>query len=208
MPKPFSEHERQIIQEKFLEKGYEMFSAHGLKKVSVAELAQAVNISKGAFYQFYDPKEALFMDIVEEAEERYRLDLFRLIDQPGDSPHARLRVVLQHALSLWKEIPILQIFTSDDYDLLVRRMPIDRLQEHMTSDQAFIEQFIQRCRTAGISIQVSPEAFRNLLYALLLMVMHSDDFGEGQLDKTFDIVLGLITAYCMGEVASVPIPSE
>jgi AcrR family transcriptional regulator len=205
MPKPFSEQERQIIQQNLLDKGYDLFSTHGLTKVSVAELAQAAAISKGAFYQFYDSKEALFMDIVEEAEKRYRLELFQLIEQPGPSMHARLYAVLERAMSLWHEIPILQFFASDDYNLLVRRMPPDRLQEHMGSDQVFLEQFIDSCRSAGIAIKISADAFRNLLYALLLLVVHHNDFGEGMLNGTFDIMLKLVTAYCLGEVPSVPI---
>jgi AcrR family transcriptional regulator len=72
MPKPFSEQEKQMIQQRLLEKGHEFFCKHGLKKVNVEELAKAANISKGAFYQFFESKEALFMDIVEETEKRYR----------------------------------------------------------------------------------------------------------------------------------------
>ncbi|MDK2981834.1 MAG: hypothetical protein PWQ55_2181 [Chloroflexota bacterium] len=208
MPKAFSEQEKDIIKRTLLDKGYELFCSHGLSKVSVAELAQAGAISKGAFYQFYESKEALFMDIVEETEQRYRLELFDLIAQPGSSPRERLQTVLERSLSLWQEIPLLRFFASDEYNQLVRRMPADRLQEHMASDQVFLEHFIQSCRANGIPIRIDADTFRNLLYALLLLVLHHDDFGEGQLDGTFNILLGLVSAYCLGEVATVPLPQQ
>jgi len=205
MPKPFSEQERQIIQQRLLDKGHELFCKHGLKKVNVEELAKAANISKGAFYQFFESKEALFMDVVEEVEKNYRVQLLKEIDLPGPSPHARFRSVLEKSLSLWKEIPLLQFFASSDYDLLLRRMPADRLQSHFASDQLFIEQLIAHCREAGIPLKVTVGRFMNLLYTLLLVVMHQNDFGQGNLDETFDLLLEMITAYCLGEIPSMPV---
>jgi AcrR family transcriptional regulator len=205
MPKPFSEQEKQIIQQRLLIKGHELFGKYGLKKVNVEELAKAANISKGAFYQFFESKEALFMDVVEEVEKKYRVRLLEEIDLPGSSPHTRFRSILEKSLSLWQEIPLLQFFASSDYDLLLRRIPPDRLQTHFASDQLFIEQFVAHCLEAGIPLKVNAGRFMNLLYTLLLVVMHRDDFGEGVLDETFDLMLDMITAYCLGEIPSLPV---
>lgn len=205
MPKPFSEQEKQIIQQRLLIKGHELFGKYGLKKVNVEELAKAANISKGAFYQFFESKEALFMDVVEEVEKKYRVQLLEEIDLPGSSPHTRFRSILEKSLSLWQEIPLLQFFASSDYDLLLRRIPTDRLQSHFASDQLFIEQFVAHCLEAGIPLKVNAGRFMNLLYTLLLVVMHRDDFGEGVLDETFDLMLDMITAYCLGEIPSLPV---
>ncbi len=205
MPKPFSEQEKQIIQQRLLIKGHELFGKYGLKKVNVEELAKAANISKGAFYQFFESKEALFMDVVEEVEKKYRVQLLEEIDLPGSSPHIRFRSILEKSLSLWQEIPLLQFFASSDYDLLLRRIPTDRLQSHFASDQLFIEQFVAHCLEAGIPLKVNAGRFMNLLYTLLLVVMHRNDFGEGVLDETFDLMLDMITAYCLGEIPSLPV---
>ena len=205
MPKPFSEQEKQIIQQRLLIKGHELFGKYGLKKVNVEELAKAANISKGAFYQFFESKEALFMDVVEEVEKKYRVQLLEEIDLPGSSPHTRFRSILEKSLSLWQEIPLLQFFASSDYDLLLRRIPTDRLQSHFASDQLFIEQFVAHCLEAGIPLKVNAGRFMNLLYTLLLVVMHRNDFGEGVLDETFDLMLDMITAYCLGEIPSLPV---
>lgn len=205
MPKPFSEQEKQMIQQRLLEKGHEFFCKHGLKKVNVEELAKAANISKGAFYQFFESKEALFMDIVEETEKRYRSQLLKEIELPGPTPHARLYSVMKRSLTLWQEIPLLQIFLSGDFDLLVRRMPADRIQKHMVSDQVFLESFIDHLRECGIPVKVDANQFRNLTYSLLLVMLHRNNFGEGILDETFDLLLEMITAYCLGEIPSSPV---
>jgi AcrR family transcriptional regulator len=200
MPKAFSQHEKELIRERLLEEGYRLFSAYGLKKTNVEELAEAAGISKGAFYNFYTSKEALFMDVVELAEVRYREGILASIEQEGSSPRARLFGILKKAFEGVKTIPLLQSITSKDYDLLSRRVSSEQLQEHMASDQAFIEELVARCRQAGIPIQVGPEEMRGLLYALVLTTLHEEDFGPFQLNGTIDVLLELVAAYCVGEV--------
>src|SRR5512135_636629 len=98
MPKAFSEREKELIKSRLLEQGYKLFSAYGLKKTNVEEIAAAAGISKGAFYNFYESKEALFMDVVEQAETRVRQELLAVVDLPGPSPRARLFAVLKTAI--------------------------------------------------------------------------------------------------------------
>jgi AcrR family transcriptional regulator len=200
MPKAFSKSEREWIGQRLLEQGYRLFSAYGLKKTNIEELAQAAGISKGAYYKFYDSKEALFMDVVEEAERRVRQQILAVIDLPGPSPRARLFAMLQKAFSLFKEIPILQFITGSDYELLFRRIPAEKLQEHLTSDQAFIEELVARCQKAGIPIRVQPEQIIGLMYPLVLAMLHEDDLGLNNLTANIDVLLELVAAFCLGEV--------
>ena len=145
MPKGFTQHEKKLINELLLEQGYTQFSSYGLKKTNVEELARAAGISKGAFYNFYDSKETLFIKVVEQAEERFRQDVLAEIDLPGTSPRLRLYNVLKKAFTLWKTIPLLQAFTGSDYEVLRRRIPADVIQEHLHIDLMFVEEFVQRC---------------------------------------------------------------
>jgi len=193
-----------LIGERLLEQGYRQFSAYGLKKTSVEELAAASGISKGAFYLFYESKEALFMDVIEEAEKRFRLEVLGVIDLPGPSPRARLLAVFRKAFGLLKTIPILQFFTSSDYELLFRRVPPEKLQEHLASDQVFIQELLERCRQAGIPIRMPIREISGLLYALVLTVLHEDDFGPGNIAGTVDTLMELAAAYCVGEIEIKP----
>ena len=209
MPKGFTENEKKLIGERLLEQGYRQFSAHGLKKTNVEEIARAAGISKGAFYLFYESKEALFMDVMEQAEERFRLGLLEAVGLPGPSPRARLLAVLHKAFDLFKTIPLLQFFTGSDYDVLFRRVPAEKLQQHLGSDQVFIAELLERCRTAGIPIQAPVEQVSGLLYVLVLAFLHQDDFGPGNLKGTLDTMLELVAAFCLGEVViAAPTPNQ
>ncbi len=200
MPKAFTEHEKELIGKRLLEQGYKLFSAYGLKKTNIEEIAKAAGISKGAFYSFYESKEALFMDVAELAEQRFRQEILIVIELPGSSPRARLFAVFKKAFALLKTIPILQFFTSSDYDLLFRRIPAEKLQEHLASDRVFFEELIARCRNAGIPIRAQPEQIIGLLYPLVLTILHEDDFGRYNFGGRFDLLLELVAAFCLGEV--------
>ena len=202
MPRGFTEQEKELIRARLLDQGYRLFSAFGLKKTSVEELATAAGISKGAFYIFYESKEALFMDVIELAEERFRQEILALIELPGPSPRARLLAILKRAFATFGTMPILQFLTGSDYDLLFRSVPAGKLQEHLTSDRSFFVELIARCQAAGIPIQAQADEIGSLLYALVLAVMHKDDFGPYTLGGALDLLLELVAAYCLGEVAS------
>jgi len=204
MPRGFTEHEKELIRKRLLKEGYKQFSAYGLKKTNIEELAEAAKISKGAFYLFYESKEALFMDVAEWAEQRYRHEILAAIDLPGPSPRARLFAVFKKAFALLKTIPILQFFTGSDYDLLFRRIPAEKLQEHLASDRVFFEELITRCQNAGILIRARPEEISSLLYPLVLAILHEDDLLRNNFSGNIDLLLELVAAFCLGEVEIQP----
>ncbi len=201
MPKAFTDHEKDLIRKRLLEQGYKQFSTYGLQKTNIEELAEAAGISKGAFYLFYASKEALFMDVVEQVEQRFRQELFAMVDLPGPSPRARLFAILQHAFHRVKTIPLLQFLTSNDYDLLFRRVPPETFQEHLANDRVFLNELIARCQNAGIHLRVQPEEMISLLYPLVLTILHEDEYtGVFSLGGGIDVFLEVIAALWLGEI--------
>ncbi len=200
MPRAFSTHEKEIISQHLLEQGYRLFSVYGLKKTNVEEIALAAGISKGAFYSFYESKEALFMEVIEMAEKRARLQLLDVIDLPGPTARARLFAVLQKAFRLFTEIPILRFLTGSDYELLFRSLPAAKLQAHLASDLAFFDQLVVRLRNAGIPIRAETRQISALLYPLVLSILHEDELARFQVNNSIEMHLELVAAFCLGEV--------
>jgi AcrR family transcriptional regulator len=204
MPKGFTEYEKELIGKRLLEQGYRLFCAYGLKKTNVEEIARAAGISKGAFYNFYESKEALFMDVIELAEIRVRQEVLAVIDLPGPSPRARLVAVLQKAFSLFKTIPILNFFSGSDFDLLMRRIPAEKLHEHLASDSVFFDALIARCQETGIPIQAPTGQIIGLLYPLVLIFLHEDGLAQNAFTGNIELLLELVAAFCLGEVKHEP----
>lgn len=204
MPKAFTPQQREMIGERLIQAGVHFFSTFGLKKTSVSELAAAAGISKAAFYLFYPSKEALYMQVVELAEQRFRREILAVVDLPGPSPRARLAAVLRHALTMWKTIPVLRFFTSQELVQLSGSIPAEIFEQHLASDREFLQELADRCRLAGIPFQVPVEEFAGLSYALLYTSLHESDLGPGSLSGTLDLLIELTAAYCLGEVTVSP----
>jgi AcrR family transcriptional regulator len=200
MPKGFTEREKELIRARIFQNGQKAFATFGLRKTSVEELTQAAGISKGAFYIFYDSKEALFMDVLEEAERSFRERVLAVIQLPGPSPRARLKAVFLTAFSIWKQMPLLRQVTQVEYALLLEKMPPEKVQEHLNSDRLFVEELIRCCQAAGILISAGSDQMAALMTAMFFVSLHEDDFGAGGYRKTIDLLLDLISAYCVGEV--------
>jgi AcrR family transcriptional regulator len=66
MPKGFTERGKALIHASFLEQGRELFATYGLRKTAIEDLTKAVGISKGAFYLFFESKEQLFFELLEQ----------------------------------------------------------------------------------------------------------------------------------------------
>ncbi len=200
MSKAFTDNEKELIRRRLLDQGYRLFSTYGLKKTNVEEIARATGISKGAFYGFYDSKETLFMDVIEQVETRVREQILEAIDLPGPSPRARLHAMLMKAFTLFRDIPILKFITSSDYALVFSHISPEKMREHLIHDKAFIEELFARCQQAGIPITVPPEQVVGLLYPLALSIIHEDDLGQVGVHSNLDLLLELIAAYCLGEI--------
>jgi AcrR family transcriptional regulator len=200
MAKWFSEEEKGMIRDRLLEQGERQFSQFGFKKANVDEIAHAAGISKGAFYRFYESKELLFMDVIEQVEIRGRREILKIVDQPGPTPRARFFAVLKRAFDLFGELPILRFFTSSDFDILIRGVPTETFQDHMASDMGFFTELFDRCQKAGIPIRATSEEVVALLYPLVVGFLSGNGMGENRLVGNLDMQMELIAAYCLGEI--------
>ncbi len=203
MPKGFTDQENDLIRKRLIDQGYKLFSIYGLRKTNIEEIAKAAGISKGAFYNFYLSKETLFMDVIEDVELRARKEILAAIETTGKTPRARLFAIFKKAFSLLETLPILRFLTGSDSDLLFRRVPVEKLQEHLASDNLFISELIIKCRNEGIPIKMQPEQIIGLFYPLVISMLHKDDLKQENMNSSFDTLLELIAAYCLGELKTI-----
>ena len=64
MPRCFTEREKKNIRRRLQEACKQSWTQYGYKKTSVDELCKQAGISKGAFYLFFESKEALFCEVL------------------------------------------------------------------------------------------------------------------------------------------------
>ena len=95
MPRPFTEQERATIRARLLERSQRLFETRGLRKTSIDEIANEAGISKGAFYQFFDSKEALCLELLESIESKLRVGVLEQAVSGGRGAKARVARILE-----------------------------------------------------------------------------------------------------------------
>jgi AcrR family transcriptional regulator len=172
MPKAFSAQEKEAIRAQLRERGKTLFERQGLRKTSVDELTEAASISKGAFYLFYESKEELFLEILEELEADLRARIFDVSINPQGDAQRLLANLLNSALLTWDRYPLLKNFSRSDYEYLARKLPPERIQAHANRDNEFVNDFVGRIKREGIPVKASPRLISNLMKSLFFVSLH------------------------------------
>lgn len=73
MARSFSEAEKDNIREKLLIECEKSWTIYGYKKTNIDELCTKAGISKGAFYLFFDSKELLFCNVLDNIQDRLKM---------------------------------------------------------------------------------------------------------------------------------------
>lgn len=200
MPRAFREQERQEIQQRLLEAGREYFARYGIRRTNIEDLTRTAGISKGAFYTFFDSKEALFMDILEEYEEEQRQQIFSITLAPEKSARANLRALLKEAFSAWEASAFLNNFDRQDFAALLRNLPPERIEAHLQGDQAFVEQVLERWEQDREPTARDPRVVEGLIKALFFVHLHKKNFNSPGYGAALEVLIDLVAGYMVGEV--------
>lgn len=134
MPK-FSDSEKEFIHERLQNEGEKLFTAHGLKKVTVDDLVRAAGIAKGSFYSFYISKEHLYMDICQRIQQKTWNELDGFLSRNKHLPPKELtKEVFIWMLELSEHYPILNQINSETLDYLIRKLPKEVIEKHTHED--------------------------------------------------------------------------
>jgi AcrR family transcriptional regulator len=199
MPRGFTPFEKDNIRRALMQKGKTTFSAYGLRKTNVEELATSVGISKGAFYLFFDSKEELFFEILQQAEAEVRQRLLGAIDEPGLVGQERFRTMLKQVVVLWRTNPLFAQVNKDVYEQLLRKLPPEKTAAHIQDDIAFAHEFVEHWRQAGVEIGVDPALVSELIRSLFFLCLHEHEFGADMFQPVIDVLIDGIVQHVVQE---------
>ena len=189
MPREFNSREKTEITRALNEKGRKLFAKYGLKRTRIEELTRAAGISQGAFYRFYGSKEELYFDILEHEEQKLGERIMTALGEK-ELTRFRFREIMRLAFELFQANPFLVNFVeNNDYQQIVRKIPEERLKNHMRSETRMITAAIEQHQANGCLKMVTPEVLGGLFYAVFLLYLHREEIGR----EVFPDVISLLT---------------
>jgi AcrR family transcriptional regulator len=199
MPKAFSAEEKERIRSSLLEKASELFARYGLRKTNIEDLTKAAGISKGAFYQFFQSKEELFLALLNDVERQQREKIAEFKIDPELPAAENLKAVLRFAFRYWESNNMLSQFSKEDYAYLLRKLPQNAMAENLHADESFIKSMIDAWRQAGLPMARDTETTMGLMYALFFLSLHRADLRADLHERTMETMLDIVADYLIGK---------
>lgn len=162
MPR-FSVQEKNRIQQLLIKEGERLFVTYGIKKVTVDDIVKAVNIAKASFYKFYEGKEYLFLDIVQQKQKEIFDKLNQILVSNCDKePRERVKEVFFLMSQLMGENIILVNIDLETIEIITRKVSSQRIAEFTSQGFDAVKVIEQR----GIKFKVESETVSCLFHTL------------------------------------------
>lgn len=190
MPRAFSETERAHIEAQLLAAARELVPRVGLKGATVSALTAAAGISKGAFYQFFDSKEALVLAALQQEELTARAEMRATLAGPGAQPKAQLAAFLRYMLRAPDRFPLIERMTRpEELDRLMRALPPEVMAENSEDDDAFFTSLLGSWWEAGLMHEVPRLAALRLPRLLFALQAQRAIIGEDAYDDLVELLV-------------------
>ena len=190
----FSDEERERIRRQLKDAGRELFARYGLGKTTIAELTEPVGIGTSTFYQFYDSKDDLYRDILEDEEAEIAARIIGNSFEATDDPREAIERFLRVSFAEIESNPLVQsILIEDELDRLESTYSEAELEAERQEELSFIIPYVERWQTEGRIRDDDAEIIAGAIRSVVFLTLHQDDIGENY-EAVRDILIESVAA--------------
>ena len=146
----------------------------GMRKTSVEQLTEAVGISKGSFYKFFDSKELLFFAVLEDIHTECFAAAQKSLQENAAIDPASRTAAASLAACRWLSETKAFVFIENDAEFLLHRLPEEVKTAHYHDDEMHIRLLLEKydlVPNRGISLAAAT------VRGLILTVSHQEQIG-------------------------------
>lgn len=177
----FSEEERERIRERLIQTGRELLVTYGPQKTTVTDITDPVGIAKPTFYQFFDAKADLYVEIFEREFDEFVESMRSELDGVED-PQERLERFFRCYAAFGEENEFIQqVFLRGDYRDVVSGLSAEQIAEiERTELEALVPPVEDvRERSDGPISEMDPVTVLAVMGSSIgLLVLHRGEYEE------------------------------
>lgn len=183
MARSFSEREKENIKRSLQEACKQSWTQYGYKKTSVDELCKQVGISKGAFYLFFESKEALFCEVLCSVQEQICNMASEVIEKYKD------KYGVAEALKLiyreYDKNNFLYDSNSTDFIILMHKLTEEQAKKIEKSNQKSQQLFFSQ---PYLKFKIDADLAISIIYSLIMNIKNKDILPRNHME-TFDFMV-------------------
>ena len=186
MATAFTDEEKKVIRKKLHKAAKECLQRYGVRKTTVDQMVEMVDISKGSFYNFYSSKEMLFFTVLEEYQIEIMNRLAEQLEQKNQINADQFVQLLYDFYQNFRYSFVFTIFKNREMELLIRKLPKEVITIHHLLDDRMVEKIVSRI---NIRETVSIEIVSALFRTIAMSILHIEEIGEKQFDKILKLLI-------------------
>lgn len=183
MARSFSEQEKEHIRNHLMELCRQSWARYGYKKTSVDELCKKAGISKGAFYIFYESKEALFCEVICSVQGRICDTASRMIEERRDRFGAA--EALKFIYREYDKHNFLYEADSEDFTILMNKLSEEQAGKLAESDDRSRRLFSDN---PYLKCKVDADMAASVIYSLIMNIRNKEILPYSH-EETFDFMV-------------------
>lgn len=183
MARSFTEREKENIKRNLQEACKQSWTQYGYKKTSVDDLCRQTGISKGAFYLFFESKEALFCEVLCSVQEQICDAASRVIEKHKDK-HG-VAEALKLIYREYDKNNFLYDSDSMDFTILMNKLSEEQAKKIEKSNHMSQQLFLS---SPYLQFQVDTDMALSVIYSLIMNVKNKDILPHNHME-TFDFMV-------------------
>lgn len=191
----FTDAERDRIREQLHETGRDLFARYGLRKTTVADLTDPVDIATSTFYQFFDSKEDLYVAVLQDEGEAVAERVLGASFERYDDPRRAIEAFLDAIMTEVETNPLTRrLIVEEELDRLRAAVPeAERARDREQSVGYFLP-YVEAWFEAGAIRGPDPETIAHAIRAVTFVTLHREDIGEERYDAVRDTLASAVAA--------------
>ena len=193
MPVIFSEKKRREISSRIKEEALRLFETKGIRKTTVAELAESVGIAKGTFYNFYATKGQLVAEIMDDFNEAAEQELKKKLE---GRPKIPVTEFYNYYTELFRPHTAFSFHFRADDIMLMQEM--EETRKFFSAEYAVKSTRLVIGYLDGIREDIDYGYIANFAKLVNLAIENRSAFCEEAFDQNIRAVFGLMLQYLCG----------
>ena len=192
LPKCYSEQEREDIRLRLKTEARKCLAQYGIKRTTVDELVRRVNIPKGTFYLFYQSKELLLYEVIEEEHEALEKELFQKMQELRKDTIDAVGIteIIFSIMKKAAESPGLRMLRSAEVELLYRKLPTEIVEEHLKGDEDIVGKVFE---FVPIGKKINKSAFSIAFREIYFLALDKKEIDEEEWKQALRLLInGLV----------------
>ena len=184
MPVGFTDGERKIISTKLRQAALECLQRYGVRQTTVEQLTDKSGISKGAFYSFYETKEHLMFEVLDETRRSIQVELGDRLQAAGHDTKKISSALFDMCMATKSSI-IIDIVKNRELDYLERKLPENDIRKSFDVNMKFIGEYFSGSLCDGVSNATVVTAMA-MLYSTM---MHTELYPPEEFEPALKLLI-------------------